>query len=133
MLSMKIITYKILFNIIIACLIIFAVFAYPQKFTFQHPADCNFNICLKNTLSEKAIYAIDWIDHPHDWPFPFSFAGGELAPGRLHCLSGLTQCGRFCIRWTFDTLDPVVYEFEQNQPGKLVLLRPVSDLKAIGG
>jgi hypothetical protein len=59
-----------------------------------------FSIQFDNTSDKKMVYALYWIDHTYDWPYPFNMAGGELDAQEKIDLKVRHQNGRYFVLWS---------------------------------
>ena len=75
-------------------LVIFAIFLVPTV------AFANFSIQLDNNTGKKMYYALYWIDHVYDWPYPFNLAGGELKASETIDLRSNYQTGKYYVVWS---------------------------------
>lgn len=59
-----------------------------------------FSIQFDNTTDKKVFYALYWVDHTYDWPYPFNLAGGELDAKETIDLDVRYKSGRYFVIWS---------------------------------
>jgi uncharacterized protein YciU (UPF0263 family) len=59
-----------------------------------------FSIQFDNTTNKKVFYALYWVDHTYDWPYPFNLAGGELDPKEIIDLNVRYKGGQYFVIWS---------------------------------
>jgi hypothetical protein len=88
---------------IVGIFIVFVLIAAPQSNIKKRSAimqkQCNFNVIIKNTTNQKAVYSFNRIDHSFQWPAPITLAGGELQPKKSINLETKYTCGIYFMRW----------------------------------
>ena len=75
-------------------LVIFAIILVPTV------AFANFSIQLDNNTGKKMYYALYWVDHVYDWPYPFNLAGGELKASETIDLRSSYRTGKYYVVWS---------------------------------
>ncbi|MBW2470575.1 MAG: hypothetical protein JRE18_00715 [Deltaproteobacteria bacterium] len=75
-------------------LVIFAIILVPTV------AFANFSIQLDNNTGKKMYYALYWVDHVYDWPYPFNLAGGELKASESIDLRSSYRTGKYYVVWS---------------------------------
>ncbi len=63
-------------------------------------AFATFSIQFDNTTDRKVFYALYWIDHTYDWPYPFNLAGGELDARETIDLNVRYKNGQYFVIWS---------------------------------
>jgi hypothetical protein len=63
-------------------------------------AFATFSIQFDNTTDKKVFYALYWVDHNYDWPYPFNLAGGELDAKETIDLNVRYKKGRYFVIWS---------------------------------
>ena len=63
-------------------------------------AFATFSIQFDNTTDRKMFYALYWVDHTYDWPYPFNLAGGELDAKETIDLNVRYKNGRYFVIWS---------------------------------
>ena len=66
-------------------------------------AFATFSIQFDNTTNKKVFYALYWVDHTYDWPYPFNLAGGELGAKETIDLNVHYQNGQYFVIWSDQT------------------------------
>ena len=59
-----------------------------------------FSIQFDNTTDKKVFYALYWVDHNYDWPYPFNLAGGELDARESIDLDVRYKNGQYFVIWS---------------------------------
>lgn len=63
-------------------------------------AFATFLIQFDNTTDKKVFYALYWVDHTYDWPYPFNLAGGELDARETIDLDVSYENGQYFVIWS---------------------------------
>jgi hypothetical protein len=63
-------------------------------------AFASFFIQFDNTTHKKMFYLLYWVDHTHDWPYPFNLAGGELDAQETIDLNVRYKNGQYFVIWS---------------------------------
>ena len=63
-------------------------------------AFATFSIQFDNTTNKKVFYALSWVDHTYDWPYPFNLAGGELDAKETIDLNVHYKNGQYFVIWS---------------------------------
>lgn len=75
--------------------------------------NCLFQVILQNDTDHKAIYMLDWKDHPFEAPYDFNLMGGELSP--KSSLKSFTHflCGSYVVSWRYGGGKEYIHIFDQ--------------------
>ena len=87
---------------------------------------CMFTFKMHNPHDVRAVYLLDWIDHPYNYPFLASMAAGDLKPGDTREYNA--PCGHFVVTWTIKYHSEEHYTVEINEDGGVHYSQPTDKL-----